>query len=87
MPLSAVSSVSGLLATYAPSTPLSPLGLDSVIEQYMRSTLRPEAFITLPQSLSPPGLLEEPVTSSYWMPNIDPDLPLLDPAVSHSYSL
>lgn len=83
MPFSAISSASGLLATHAPNAPFPPPEIEPVIAQYMRSMLRREAFITPPQSLSPPGPPQEQVTSSYWTANIDPHLPPLDPAVSY----
>lgn len=82
MPLTAVASVPGPLAAQSPSTLLPPQGVDPTVEQYMRSMLRPEAFITPLQSLSVPAPPEEPVTSSYWTDNIDHHLPPLDPAVS-----
>lgn len=48
----------------------------------MRTMLRPEAFITPRQPLSPPAQLHEPMNASFWDANIDPNLPPLNPAVS-----
>jgi hypothetical protein len=48
----------------------------------MRNMLRPEAFVTPQQSLSPPAQLQEPMNATFWDPNIDPNLPPLNPAVS-----
>ncbi|KAJ5159953.1 uncharacterized protein N7482_006957 [Penicillium canariense] len=80
-PESSVSSASGLLATHSSHPSFVQPGIDSVIEQYMRSILRPEAFITPPQSLSPPLQAQEPMDSSFWDSNIDPNLPSLNPGV------
>jgi hypothetical protein len=80
--VSPVPSASGLIATHAPNTPFPQEGLDSVIEDYMRNMLRPEAFITPQQSLSPPEQFQEPINASFWDANIDPNLPPLNPAVS-----
>jgi hypothetical protein len=80
--VSPVPSSSGLIANNAPNTPFPQAGFDSVIETYMRNMLRPEAFITPQQSLSPPAQLQEPVNATFWDPNIDPNLPPLNPAVS-----
>ncbi|KAJ5881328.1 uncharacterized protein N7473_012381 [Penicillium subrubescens] len=79
--VSPVPSSSGLIANNAPNTPFPQAGFDSVIETYMRNMLRPEAFITPQQSLSPPAQLQEPVNATFWDPNIDPNLPPLNPAV------
>lgn len=51
------------------------------MENYMRSMLRPEAFITPPQSMSPPPQAEESMSASFWDANIDPNLPPLNPVV------
>lgn len=51
-----------------------PSGLESVIENYMRSILRPEAFLT---SLEP----EEQAGTPFWNSNIDPSLPQIGPSV------
>lgn len=80
--ISPVPNASGLIATHAPNTQFSQAGLDSVIETYMRNMLRPEAFITPQQSLSPPAQLQEPMNASFWDANIDPNLPPLNSAVS-----
>ncbi|KAJ5690315.1 hypothetical protein N7462_004707 [Penicillium macrosclerotiorum] len=45
--ISSVSSVP-LFAPQSPHSPLPSSGLDSVIDQYLRSVLKPEAFITPP---------------------------------------
>lgn len=81
-PVSSVSSATGLRETHSPHMPFVPSGLDSVIEQYMRSILRPEAFITPPQSMSPPLQAQDSMGSSFWDSHIDPNLPSLNPGVS-----
>ncbi|KAJ5568574.1 hypothetical protein N7450_011060 [Penicillium hetheringtonii] len=50
-------------------TPQIPAEFDTIIEQYLRRVLKPEAFISPPESF----LSQSPETasSSYWTPNID----------------
>jgi hypothetical protein len=78
-----VPSASGFLETHDPNTPFPSTGFDSVIENYMGCMLRPEAFITPPQSMSPPPQTEESMNASFWDANIDPNLPPMNPAVSN----
>lgn len=49
------------------------LGIDSetVLEQYLRSVLRPEAFLTPPQS-------RQQIDTSFWNSSIDPNLPSIN---------
>jgi hypothetical protein len=86
-PLSVVSSARGPIATHGPNTPIFPAGFDFVIENYMRSMLRPEAFITPPQPLSSPAQGSEPMPPAFWDANIDPNLPPLDLTVSDTVSI
>ncbi|KAJ5106976.1 Zinc finger C2H2 [Penicillium angulare] len=63
------SSTMGLFASQS-STTGGPAGLDSVIDQYLRSVLRPEAFL--------PTQSQEQLSSSFWGSNIDPNLPSMN---------
>jgi len=57
-----------LVPTQYPA-PQIPAEFDTIIEQYLRRVLKPEAFISPPESY----LSQSPETasSSYWTPNID----------------
>ncbi|KAJ6108708.1 hypothetical protein N7512_008545 [Penicillium capsulatum] len=66
MSANAVSSVQMLSPQSAPS-PMTP-AFDAAIDQYLRSVLRPEAFLPAHQS-------QEAIDGSYWGSNIDPNLP------------
>lgn len=55
--------------------PQIPTGFDTIIDQYMRSVLRPEAFVSSPQSI--PSQSPGPMSPPYWSTNIDPQLPPL----------
>lgn len=56
--------------------PLSQIGLgigsDTALDQYLRSVLRPEAFLAPPQS-------QAQIDSSFWS-NLDPSLPMVNPS-------
>ncbi|CEJ58532.1 hypothetical protein PMG11_07186 [Penicillium brasilianum] len=80
-PIFAVPSPSGLCETHDPNTPFSSAGSDSVIENYTGSILRPEAFITPLQTMSPPPQTEESMNASFWDANIDPNLAPMSPAI------
>ncbi|KAJ5746117.1 hypothetical protein N7520_011299 [Penicillium odoratum] len=63
---------------FAPqSSPPAPPGLDA-IDQYLRSVLRPEAFLPTIQS-------QGPTNSSFWNSNIDPSLPQMNSAPPITY--
>lgn len=66
------STTMGLFGTQS-ATAGGPAGLDSVIDQYLRSVLRPEAFL--------PVQSQEPLSSSFWTSNIDPNLPSISTSV------
>ena len=70
---SSVSSVP-LLSPQSTAVPMMR-GFDSAMDQYLRSVLRPEAFITPPQP-------QENIESSFWGSNIDPNLSQVNPSVS-----
>ncbi|KAJ5587303.1 uncharacterized protein N7459_003068 [Penicillium hispanicum] len=57
----------------SPASALLSNGLDTAIDQYLRSVLRPEAFITPPQP-------QENISSSFWGANIDPHLSQMNPS-------
>lgn len=56
-------------------TSISQIGLgihsETVLEQYLRSVLRPEAFLAPHQS-------QQQIDTSFWNSNIDPDLPSIN---------
>lgn len=56
-----------------------PAGFETIIEQYLRSVLKPESFLSSPQSVS--SQLPETASSTYWTPNTDPQLPPLNAMV------
>lgn len=56
-----------------------PAGFENIIDQYLRSVLRPDAFLTSSQSIPPQS--PETISPSYWSPNIDPQLPSLNSMV------
>ena len=57
-----------------------PSGLENAIDNYMRSVLRPEAFLT-------PGQPESHTSSPFWNSNIDPSLPPIGSSVSTDWLL
>ncbi|KAJ5973366.1 hypothetical protein N7481_010576 [Penicillium waksmanii] len=52
-----------------------PAGFETIIDQYMRSVLRPDAFLASSQSIPPQS--SGTISPSYWSPSIDPQLPPL----------
>lgn len=52
-----------------------PAGFETIIDQYMHRVLRPDAFLVYSQSIPPQS--SGTLSSSYWSPNIDPQLPPL----------
>ncbi|CAI7627106.1 unnamed protein product [Penicillium pancosmium] len=52
-----------------------PAGFETMIDQYMHSVLRPDAFLAYSQSIPPQS--SGTLSPSYWLPNIDPQLPPL----------
>lgn len=71
------SAVSGMPMLSPQSTP-SP-GFDSAVDQYLRSVLRPEAFLSSHQP-------QETINTSFWASHIDPNLPPMNPSVSQRNS-
>jgi hypothetical protein len=52
-----------------------PAGFETIIDQYMHSVLRPDAFLAYSQSIPPQS--SGALSPSYWSPSIDPQLPPL----------
>ena len=66
------SSSMGYFGPQSPPATVNP-GLEAVIDQYMRSVLRPEAFL--------PVQSQDQIGSPFWNSNIDPNLPTMSSSV------
>jgi len=67
----------GYFGPQSPPAGVNP-GLEAVIDQYMRSVLRPDAFL--------PVHSQDQIGSPFWNSNIDPNLPTMTSSVCLSAS-